>query len=140
LGVRDWAKEVTMEKGIRSFRDLDIWQKGIILVKDVYKETQNFPKEEICGLTSQMRRAAISTPSNIAEGHIRQHRPEFKQFPSVALGSLAELETQIIISRELGYISAEISERLIGQITSLSKMIRSLIKKLTNPQSLTPNP
>jgi len=129
-----------MGKEIRSFRDLEIWQRGIILVKNVYKETQNFPKEEIYGLTSQMRRAAISTPSNIAEGHIRQHRPEFKQFLSIALGSLAELETQIIISRELDYIPAETSERLVGQVNSLGKMIRSLIKKLTNLQSPIPNP
>jgi four helix bundle protein len=129
-----------MGKEIRSFRNLEIWQRGIILVKDVYKETQNFPKEEIYGLTSQMRRAAISAPSNIAEGHIRQHRPEFKQFLSIALGSLAELETQIIISRELDYIPAETSERLVGQVNSLGKMIRSLIKKLTNLQSPIPNP
>jgi four helix bundle protein len=96
-----------MEKNIRSFRDLNIWQKGIDLVKDIYKETQNFPREELYGLTNQIRRAAISIPSNIAEGHIRQHRAEFKQFLSVALGSLAELETQGVISKELYYMSPE---------------------------------
>jgi four helix bundle protein len=122
-----------MGREIRSFRDLDIWQKGIILVKDAYRETEHFPKEEIYGLTSQIRSAAISVPSNIAEGHIRQHRSEFRQFLSIALGSLAELETQIIVSRELSYISTEISERLIDQMSSLGKMIRCLIKKLTNP-------
>ena len=92
-----------MQNNIKSFRDLNIWQKGIDLVKDIYKETQHFPKEEVYGLTNQLRRAAISIPSNIAEGHIRQHRAEFRQFLSVALGSLAELETQLIISRELNY-------------------------------------
>ena len=122
-----------MGKDIRSFRDLNIWQKGIDLVKDIYKETQNFPKQEIYGLTNQIRRAAISIPSNIAEGHIRQHRTEFRQFLSVALGSLAELETQIVISRELNYISTEKSHNLIEQMGSIGKMIRGLTKKLTNP-------
>jgi four helix bundle protein len=122
-----------MEKGIKSFRDLNIWHKGIDLVKNVYKETQNFPREEIYGLTNQLRRAAISIPSNIAEGHIRQHRTEFRQFLSVALGSLAELETQIVISKELNYVSDETLNNFIEQVHSLGKMIRGLIKKLTNP-------
>jgi four helix bundle protein len=122
-----------MEKDIKSFRDLNIWQKGIDLVKDIYKETQNFPKQEIYVLTNQIRQAAISIPSNIAEGHIRQHRAEFRQFLSVALGSLAELETQVVISRELNYISTEKSQNLIDQMSSPGKMIRDLIKKLTNP-------
>jgi len=122
-----------MEKDIKSFRDLNIWHKGIDMVKDIYQETRDYPREEIYGLTSQIRRAAISIPSNIAEGHIRQHRAEFKQFLSVALGSLAELETQIIISKELNYISTEKAKNLIDKMSSLGKMIRSLIKKLTNP-------
>lgn len=122
-----------MEKEIKSFRDLIIWQRGIYLVKEVYKETMNFPREEMYGLTNQIRRAAISIPSNVSEGHIRQHRAEFRQFLNIALGSLAELETQIIISRELNYISNEKTENLIDQMNSLSKMIRSLRKKLTKP-------
>jgi four helix bundle protein len=122
-----------MERIIKSFRDLNIWQKGIDLVKDIYKETQNFSRQEIYGLTNQIRRAAISILSNIAEGHIRQHRAEFRQFLSVALGSLAELETQIVISRELNYISTEKSLNLIDQMGSIGKMIRGLIKKLNNP-------
>ncbi len=122
-----------MRSDIKSFRDLDIWQKGIDLVKNVYRETLNFPRDEQYGLTSQIRRAAVSIPSNIAEGYIRQHRAEFKHFLSVALGSLAELETQIIISRELNYLSAKSSQGLIDQIHLLGKMVRSLTKKLTNP-------
>jgi four helix bundle protein len=122
-----------VEKEIKSFRDLIIWQRGIYLVKEVYKETMNFPREEMYGLTNQIRRAAISIPSNVSEGHIRQHRAEFRQFLNIALGSLAELETQIIISRELNYISNEKTENLIDQMNSLSKMIRSLRKKLTKP-------
>lgn len=107
-----------------------IWQRGVDLVKEVYKVRRNFPKEELYGLTHQIRRSAISIPSNIFEGHIRQHRAEFKQFLSMALGSLAELETQIIIARELNYISDGKSESLIDQISSLGKMIRGLMKKL----------
>ena len=122
-----------MGNEIKSFRDLDIWQKGIILVKDIYKKTLDFPREETYGLTSQIRRAAVSIPSNIAEGHIRQHRTEFKQFLNIALGSLAELETQIIIAKELNYISTETSQGLVDQMHLLGKMTRSLIKKLTNP-------
>jgi four helix bundle protein len=122
-----------MEKDIKSFRDLKIWHKGIDMVKDIYQETRDFPKEEIYGLTSQIRRAAISIPSDIAEGHIRQYRAEFKQFLSVALGSLAELETQIMISKELNYISTEKTKNSIDKMSSLGKMIRSLIKELTNP-------
>ena len=119
-----------MEKEIKSFRDLIIWQRGINLVKDVYKETRNFPKEELYGLTNQIRRSAISIPSNISEGHIRQHRAEFRQCLNIALGSLAELETQIIIARELNYLSIEKSENLIDQMSSLGKMMRGLMKKL----------
>ena len=122
-----------MKNDIKSFRDLIIWQKGITLVKDVYKETQDFPKEELYGLTNQIRRSAISIPSNISEGHIRKHRAEFRQFLSISLGSLAELETQILISRELNYISNETTEKLIDQMHSLGRMIRALMKKLTKP-------
>lgn len=119
-----------MEREIKSFRDLIIWQRGIDLVKDVYKETRNFPKEELYGLTNQIRRSAISIPSNISEGHIRQHRAEFRQFLNIALGSLAELETQIIIARELNYLAIETSKNLIEEMSSLGKMIRGLMKKL----------
>jgi four helix bundle protein len=122
-----------MEKNIASFRDLLIWQRGIKLVKEVYEEARGFPKEELYGLTNQMRRSAISIPSNISEGHSRQHKSEFRQFLSIALGSLAELETQILIARELVYISDERLEYLIDQMNSLGKMIRALMKKLTKP-------
>ena len=124
-----------MEKDIKSFRDLMIWQRGINLVKEVYKETNNFPKEELYGLTNQIRRSAISIPSNISEGHIRQHRAEFRQYLSIALGSLAELETQILIARELNYIPNENSDNLIDQMGTLGKMIRGLMKKLTKVDS-----
>ena len=85
-------------------KDLDIWKQGIQLVEEVYKATAEFPKEEIYGLTNQMRRASVSIPSNISEGAARGSRKEFIKFLYVALGSLAELETQTIISEKLGYL------------------------------------
>ena len=92
-----------MTEKIKKFQDLRIWQKGIEVVKDIYILTKKFPKEELCGLTSQMRRSAVSIPSNIAEGFRRYHNKEYKQFLYIALGSCAELETQIIIANELNY-------------------------------------
>ncbi len=90
-----------MTEKIINFQDLRIWQKGIETVKDIYILTKRFPKEELYGLTSQMRRSAVSIPSNIAEGFRRYHNKEYRQFLYIALGSCAELETQIIIAYEL---------------------------------------
>ena len=97
-----------MSEKIKAYRDLDIWKKGIEFVKKVYVMTGKFPKEEIYGLSSQMRRSAISVPSNVAEGFRRYHNKEYRQFLYIALGSRAELETQATISKELNYISSEI--------------------------------
>jgi four helix bundle protein len=119
-----------LEKTIKSFRDLEIWRKGIEFVKVIYKITGSFPTTENYGLTSQIRRSAVSIPSNIAEGHIRGHRTEFKQFLFIALGSLAELETQIIIANELGYLNINKRTDTVTLIDSLGKQIRSLILKL----------
>jgi four helix bundle protein len=94
-----------MEEKIKHFKELRVWQKSIEVVKDIYLVSKRFPKEEIYCLTSQMRRSAVSIPSNIAEGFRRIHRKENKQFLSIALGSTAELETQLIIPYELGYIT-----------------------------------
>jgi len=116
---------------IKSFRELDIWKKGIELVKMVYKTTEKFPHHELYGLTSQMRRCAVSIPSNVAEGFRRRHPKEFKQFLNIALGSLAELETQVIITRELVYLKNEEDERRILEfIDHISRMITNLLKKL----------
>ena len=115
---------------IKSFRDLEIWQKGIELVKDVYQVTEGFPTSELYGLVSQMRRAAVSATSNVAEGFRRGYSKEFKQFLGVALGSLAELETQLVISRELGYVQHADEERIVERIDHISRMIMNLMKKL----------
>lgn len=115
---------------IRSFRDLDIWKKGIELVKSVYDVSRSFPKSGIYGLTSQTQRSAVSVPSNIAEGHTRGHKAEYRQFLFIALGSLAELETQLIIAYELGYLESIKKNKLIEEMDILGKQIRTLISRL----------
>lgn len=115
---------------MKSHKDLDVWKRSIDLVDIIYRETRLFPREEAFGLTSQMRRSAISVPSNIAEGAARKHRKEFVQHLYFALGSLAELETQVIIAGRLEYIADPektledigiIRRQLIGLINSLKK-------------------
>src|SRR5579859_768465 len=120
----------TAKPKVKSYRDLLVWQKGIFLVKKVYLLTKIFPKAEIFGLTSQMRRAAVSIPSNIAEGQARHTRKEFVQFISHSERSLAELETQVILSIELGYCGVSDTREITGLTTELSKMLDSLRRKL----------
>ena len=119
-----------MTEKIINFQDLRIWQIGIEVVKDIYILTKKFPKEELYGLTSQMRRSAVSIPSNIAEGFRRYHNKEYKQFLYIALGSCAELETQIIIAKELDYITETDKTELIEKIKYICRMTVKLINKL----------
>ena len=115
---------------IRTYRDLDIWNAGIELVKDTYKLTEKFPKQETYGLVSQMRRSAISIPSNIAEGFRRYHNKEYRQFLYISLGSCAEMETQISIAKELQYVEKDKETVLLEKLDHLCRMISNLIKKL----------
>jgi four helix bundle protein len=115
---------------IKNFRDLDVWRLGMEIVVDVYKCTKGFPKEEMYGLISQMRRAALSIPSNVAEGFNRYHNKEYRQFLYIALGSCAELETQIEVSLFLTYITESIRDRMIEKLDHESRMLRNLIKCL----------
>ncbi len=115
---------------IKSYKDLEVWNKGIELVKQVYLSTKKFPKEEIYGLTNQMRRSSVSIPSNIAEGKMRQHTNEYVQFLYVALGSCGELDTQLIIAEQLGYISKQEASSFTDEIDHISRMIRNLIKTI----------
>ena len=119
-----------MTEKIKNFQDLRIWQKGIEVVKDIYILTKQLPREELYGLTSQMRRSAVSIPSNIAEGFRRYHNKEYKQFLYISLGSCAELETQIIIANELDYINNTDKTEVIEKIKYICRMINKLIKKL----------
>lgn len=118
-----------MEK-IKNFKQLKIWQKGIEIVTDTYKITKKFPKDELYGLTSQIRRAAVSIPSNIAEGFKRSYSKEYSQFLHIALGSAAELETQLIIAKELGFIPESELNDISDKLDHVSKMISSLLNKL----------
>jgi len=114
----------------KSFKDLVIWQRSIRLVENIYELTGTFPKEELYGLSAQLRRGAVSIPSNMAEGFARRHNAEYKQFLHISLGSLAEISTQLIIATNLGYLSEENSKRLLVEAEEISKMTMSLIKKL----------
>ena len=115
---------------IKTYRDLDIWNAGIELVKDIYKLTEKFPKHETYGLVTQMRRSAISIPSNVAEGFRRYHNKEYKQFLYVSLGSCAELETQITIAKKLKYIQESEETKLLERLDHICRMISNLLKKL----------
>ena len=119
-----------MNEKIRNFRDLEVWKKGIEIVQDVYKTTNNFPKQEFYGLVSQMQRCSVSIPSNIAEGFNRFNNKEYKQFLYIALGSCAELETQIEIAVELKYMNEQRKAFLLEKLDHESRMLRNLIKKL----------
>jgi four helix bundle protein len=125
---------------IRSFRDLRVWQAGIDLVRNVYEMTSNFPRSEVYGLASQMQRAAVSIPSNIAEGHARESTKEYLQHLSIAQASLAELETQLEIAKQLNYISEEGATRLLGEMTSLGRQLFALRNALLNPKAKAASP
>ena len=111
----------------KSFKDLIAWQKAYKLVLEIYKLTKEFPKSEIYGLTSQMRRSAVSVPSNIAEGYGRKHSAEYRQFLSLAYASLSELETQYLLSIDLDYIEND------QQIEGLLKEVGSMLYRMINP-------
>lgn len=113
---------------IRTYRDLEIWKLGIEIVKLVYRLTSRFPRQELYGLVSQMRRSAVSVPSNIAEGFRRQYAKEYRQFLSVSLGSCAELETQATIAEELGYVSVSEESQLLEELDHECRMISNLSK------------
>lgn len=113
---------------VKSYKELVVWQKSVLLVKLVYRITQNFPDEEKFGLVSQIRRCVISIPSNIAEGFGRGSRNNFLNFLRIAQGSLYELETQLIISKELNFIN-EIQE-LEALIVEINKMLGSMIYRI----------
>jgi four helix bundle protein len=116
--------------GVRNFRDLRVWQQGLLLAQQVYEATADFPQGEAYGLCSQMRRAAVSVPSNIAEGHARCSPAEFKRFLSIVLGSLAELETQAELATAMGFLTREAADRLIMSLLSITRQIHRLRKAI----------
>jgi four helix bundle protein len=111
---------------MKSFRDLRVWQQALDLVEKVYVLTRRFPREETYGLLSQVRRAVVSVPSNIAEGHTREHIREYLHHLSIAQASLAELETQLEIATRLNYLLPSQLKELLPEVTSLGKQLYAL--------------
>ena len=115
------------------YRELIVWQKGVTLVTDVYRRTASFPKQEMYGLTSQIRRAAASVPANVAEGQGRCSRGEFRLFLGHARGSLYELETHILVAHNLNYLSEEDYSQLMAGIHEVGRLLNGLLKSLERP-------
>lgn len=111
-----------------NYRGLIVWQKAMSLAKDIYTMTGNFPKSQQFVLANQMQRAAISIPSNIAEGYNRQYTSEYRQFLSIAYGSAAELETQILLAMELGYVIRQDIDCPLAKLEEISKMLHTMVK------------
>ncbi len=121
---------------MKTHKDLDAWKNSINLVKDIYELTKSFPKDEIYGITNQIRISAVSIPSNIAEGAGRSHNKEFIQFLYISLGSLSELETQLIISCEVKYLNIEQMNLISEKMNSIRAQISGLIKYLKKTDEL----
>ncbi len=116
--------------GSNSYRDLEVWQKAIALAQQLYRLTETFPKKEIFGLSSQLTRSGVSVASNIAEGQARNSKKEFIHFLNISLGSLAEIETQLIIAHGIGYVSEADQNTYLHLTDELTRMIKGLINHL----------
>ena len=127
-----------MSTPIKTFRDLVAWQKAMALVTEVYRLTRTFPKEETYGIVSQVRRAAVSIPSNIAEGHAHRSRTEYSRFVQIAIGSLHELDTQLEIAVNLGYLTSSSYRDLHEKVREIERMLSSLHQKLNRPPDFPP--
>lgn len=119
-----------MSNKVLDYKELIVWKKSIILVDNIYTITKKFPKEELFGLSSQMRRSATSIPSNIAEGNKRSTKKDYANFITIALGSSAELETQLIIANRQKYISQDTYDKLMNLLTEIIKMLHTINTKL----------
>ena len=117
---------------LKSFKDLKVWQKAYWLCLEIYKITKNFPNEEKYGLSSQMKRAVVSIPSNIAEGYGRKTIPDYVRCLYIAYGSTCELETQTLLSGDLKYLNDNKKESLLEKINEVERMLMALIKSLEN--------
>ncbi|MDO9541216.1 MAG: four helix bundle protein [Kiritimatiellia bacterium] len=120
-----------MDKEVKTYRDLLVWQKAMNLVTEIYRRTRKFPKTEVYGLTSQVRRSAVSIPSNIAEGYGRNSTSDYIRFLQIASASLYELQTQVEISANLGYLNKSDAEQLYPLTREIERMLSSLIRKLS---------
>jgi len=111
---------------VKGHRDLIVWQKAMTLVTEIYQVTRDFPKDEVYGLTAQLRRAAVSVPSNLAEGHGRNSRKEFHHFIGQARGSLTEVETQLEVACNVGYLSRTMALNLLSKASEIGRMLNGL--------------
>lgn len=111
-------------------KELDVWKLSMQFVVDIYEITKSFPQSEQFGLTNQLRRSAVSIPSNIAEGAVREHTKEYKQFLSIARGSAAESETQLLIAQSLSYIDEEVTELVLGKNKRILMMLTAMVRKM----------
>jgi four helix bundle protein len=118
---------------MRDFRDLKVWRRSMLLAEEVYAATRDFPKDELFGLVGQLRRAAVSIPSNIAEGHGRASDKNFALFLTQARGSLCELQTQLELSRNLGMVEAQRAEHLLAGASEVARMLHGLLRTLRQP-------
>ncbi|MEJ0012948.1 MAG: four helix bundle protein [Bauldia sp.] len=119
-----------MSNTFQSYRDLVVWQTAMALAEDCYRLTANFPREEMFGLTSQIRRAAASIAANIAEGHGRETTGSFVQSLRIAQGSTKELETHLLLAQRVGFATSDAVEPVLGRCTEVGKMLRALIRSL----------
>jgi four helix bundle protein len=115
---------------MRGYRDLKVWQLGIEIALEIYRATDQFPQRELYGLTSQLRRASVSISSNVAEGHTRGATRDLIRFLGIARGSVAELETQLLISRRLNFVTVEQFDKLVGMLDEDSRMLSGLRRSL----------
>ena len=120
---------------LSNFKELKVWQKSYALCLKVYKMTNSFPREEVYGLTSQIRRAAVSVPSNIAEGYGKRTTLDYVRSLYIAYGSACELETQVLLSNDLGYVKTKEKERFGEKLGEVERMLKALIKSLQKKSS-----
>jgi four helix bundle protein len=116
--------------GMQIYRDLNAWKKAVFLVLEIYKSTEGFPKHEQYGLTNQIRRAAVSIPSNIAEGYLRKHKQDYIRFVRIAFASGGELETQLYLAKQLGFLSEEKYKQVDQALSEVMKMLNKLLQAL----------
>jgi four helix bundle protein len=116
---------------MRDFKELKVWEKAHVLTLAVYKATATFPREELYGLTSQIRRSCASIPANIAEGCGRSGEPELARFFHIAMGSASELEYHLLLARDLGFLKISVYDQLTGEVTEVKRMLTAFIHKLT---------
>jgi four helix bundle protein len=130
VNSRSYFKPMGKHDAGKSYRDLRVWNTAISLALEVYRITESLPQDERFGLSAQLRRAVVSVASNIAEGHARSTRGEFKNFLSIARGSVAEVEVQLILAKELGYVASPVLAKALDHSDAISRMITNLKRAL----------